>query len=286
MIKNKIKMFIKYINILKMSLFLFDNDDKDEWMKTENWKCKYNPSNPASILNIPISRMLLLGPSGVGKTNVIKNFIAHQTPEYDRILCIHHDENTREYDDVKGPDFTLTTEIPPVSYFDEEDESEDEGMLKHLVILDDVFTKKLSREGEKNFNKLITYCSTHRYCQVIVSVQDYTMVAPDIRRNINIFCLWKIHDKISQKLLTKKLGLSDIGLYKIFSGSDPIIKNKHDFLMYDMLPNAPLSKFRINGIIPINPETIDVDDDIEEKLERKKRKNIKEDPNVLTFTRK
>lgn len=254
-----------------MSMFVFENEDKDDWMRTENWRTKYNPNDPSSILNIPISRMLILGLSGSGKTNLIKNIIAHQEPEYQKIIVVHHDPDTKEYRDLEGgDDFFLTTEIPGLEMFkkDEDEENEDEN-IKYLVIFDDVYTKGLKKEDEKKFNKLITYVSTHKQAQVIISTQDYTTISPAIRRNINIFCLYKIHDRISQKLLTKKLGLSTTGLYKIFSGRDPIIKKKHDFLMYDTLPDAPLSKFRINGITPINMD-LDLDDDIEEKLEKER----------------
>jgi len=244
-----------------MSLYVFSNEDKDTWMRYENWKTKYDPSDPSTIVNIPISRMLVIGLSGSGKSNWIKNVIAHQDPEYDKIIIVHHDIKTKEYNQILGgDDVILTDQIPGLDMFEDE--------CKYLCVFDDVYTSKLPKEDEKRFNKLVTYVSTHRQCQVIVSIQEYTLVPCAIRRNFNIFCIYKVYDQMSQKLLTKKLGLSNEGLYKVFSGHNPIIKNKHDFLMYDMLPDAPLSKFRINGIIPINLD-LDLNDDIEERIQKK-----------------
>ncbi len=265
-------------------LAVFKNLDKNGWMEEEQWSVKYNQKNPTSMLNFPTCKMLLIARPNSGKTNFIKNTIVNQHPDFEKIIIVHHDPDTTEYDDIiDGENIILTTEIPTVDMFDAE--------YKNLCVIDDVYTKRLSKEDEKRLNKLFTYISSHRHCHVIISVQDYTTVPPPVRRAIDVFVMWKMIDLESQKILSKKFGLSNTALYTVFRNPD-LIKTKYDCLVVDLLPDAP-SKFRINGLVPVDAG-LDGNDALDDEIyKREKRKQHVSSPkspttqtdNVLKFKR-
>lgn len=266
-----------------MSLPVFRNLDKSDWQEEEQWKNKYD-GTPESMLNFPTCKMLLCARPNSGKTNFIKNIIVHQSPDFERIVIVHHDPDTNEYDDIIDEEnIILTTEIPTVDMFD--------AQHKNLCVLDDVYTGRLGKEDEKRLNKLFTYISSHRHCHVIVSCHDYSTIPTPIRRAVDVFCLWRMIDYESQKLLAKKFGMSNSGLYQLFRNQD-LFKTKYDCLVVDLLPDAP-SKFRINGIVPVDPTTLEgndqLDDEIDKRNIRKKiisEKTREKGEDVLVFHRK
>lgn len=273
-----------------MSLAIFKNLDKADWQEDEQWKKKWDPSDPSTLLNFPTCKMLLCARPNSGKTNFIKNIITHNRKlnpvdehdhgEFSKIIIVHHDQDTSEYDDLLDDEnIILTTEIPSVDDFDKNQ--------KQCCVMDDVYTGRLNKEDEKKLNKLFTYISSHRNCTVIISCHDYTTIPPPVRRSIDVFVLWKLIDFESQKLLAKKFGISNTGLYELFRNPD-LIKSKYDCLVVDLLPDSP-AKFRLNGVQPLDPKVFNLegndalDDEIDKRNLRKSKLQNKSD--VLVFKR-
>jgi hypothetical protein len=244
-----------------MGLHIFNNLDKEDWERDEQWRNKYDPRDPNTLLNFPTCKMLLVARPNSGKTNWILNMILHQIVDFDNIVILHHDPDTREYDQiVDGERIVLTTKIPTANDFPV-------GM-KNLCVIDDYYTGKLNPADTKLLNKLFTYISSHRHCHVILSCQDYTTVPTTIRRSCDVYVLWKMVDYERQKLLAKKFGIKQEGLYEIFNNPQ-IIKSKFDCLVVDLLPGAP-AKYRINGIEPLPDDLLDGNDEIEDKIAKRK----------------
>ncbi len=236
------------------------NDDKRSFEHEEQWSSKYDPQDPYSFFALPTCKALLIARPNSGKSNLIKNLIMFAKPQYTFIYICHHTLKTREYDDINmSENVVMSTELPTDEDFPLEDEEGKEQ--RNLCILDDVYTRRLSKDDEKKLNKLFTYVSSHCNTTVLMSCHDYVTVPVSIRRSVDIVFLWKIIDQQSQQLLTKKFGLSKTGLYDLFKNKD-LIPSKYSFLTVDFLPNTP-AKFRIDNMYPIDLNNLDEDDDLE-----------------------
>src|SRR4051812_38922329 len=63
----------------------------------------WTPERGRNLANFPSpARIVLIGPCGVGKTNLIKLLVLHQRPRFERVILIHEDAGrTREYKDLE-----------------------------------------------------------------------------------------------------------------------------------------------------------------------------------------
>ena len=174
--------------------------------------------------------------------------------------------NSEDYDDIiDDENIWMQDEIPDSDTFSKEN--------INLCIMDEVVVNKLNKEQEKRLNKLFTYVSSHKRCTVILCGHDYSQIPPPVRRSVDVFIVWKLHDYESQKQLCKKFGLKNSSLYTFFKN---YAKSKYDFLMVDMLDNSP-AKFRLNGYYPLNPEIFEGNDEIDDEIDKReyrKQKNL------------
>ena len=217
--------------MVKPKFVAFKNGDKGFH---ESWEDK----GTDNLCNFPHPfRACFVAKPNCGKTTTALNFILHQIPEFERVIVVHHDpEGTKEYDDVGAE---ITSSIP--------DKDDLDPNKKQLVIIDDLFVKKLPKNDEQKLDRLFGYNSTHKNCSVIITCQDYSSVPANIRRLCNIFIVWKIHDRISQKLLSKKIGLDEDDLRDLFK---TILTGDKDSLCVDMTDHSP-SMYRKNIFYPI-----------------------------------
>jgi ABC-type cobalamin/Fe3+-siderophores transport system ATPase subunit len=203
------------------------NPDKqfhEKWYKGRN------------MLNIPHPfRCVCLGPPNVGKTTIVKNLLLRANPQFEEVIVIHCDSGyTKEYDDI-GDNFELLDEIPAPEDW--------EGLIKTLVVLDDLEFKGMSKIQRRNLNRLFGYVSTHKNVSCILCSQDPFNVPPIVRRCSNLWILWKNQDMDAMATCARKTGLKSNNFNNIFKQLMPESK---DSLWIDTTDHTPY-KLRKNG---------------------------------------
>lgn len=195
------------------------NADKIGW--TETWKKGRKPAN------IPHPfRACLLGNCGVGKSTLAKNLILHQNPPFTKIIVIHCDMETKEYDDLQP------TEI--IDHVPSPDTWVKNG--KTLVIIDDVDFSASGKEEMKNLSRLAGYCSTHKSISLIFCFQEFFHTPKILRRLCNVYVLWRPNDMESLAIIGRKVGLKTSQIREIF---DKLLPEKRDSLCIDLSDGTP-----------------------------------------------
>ena len=216
---------------LPKKLVIFKNPDKE-------FHEKWYPGR--EMLNFPHPyRMVLMGPPNRGKTTVIKNVILHAKPEFEEIFVVHVDsQGTKEYDDL-GDEVTMLSEIPGPEEW--------EGLVKTLVILEDLEFKKMKGPAYKALSRLFGYVSTHKNISVMLTSQDPFEVPPLVRRCANVWVVWKMDDMQATATCMKRTGLDLDKIKYIFKH---ILKETNDSLWVDKTKKTPYP-LRLNGFSPI-----------------------------------
>ena len=208
------------------------NPDKDFH---EKW---YSGRN---ALNIPHPfRCVALGPPNVGKTTIVKNLLLRAKPPFQEVVVIHCDSGyTKEYDDI-GDNLEILSEIPAPEDW--------EGLVKTLVVLDDLEFKGMNKDQKRNLDRLFGYCSTHKNISVILCSQDPFNVPPIVRRCSNLWVLWRCSDLDAMATVARKTGLKSNNFNSIFN---QLMLEPKDSLWLDMTDKSPYP-MRKNGYTIIN----------------------------------
>jgi hypothetical protein len=185
-----------------------------------------------NMLNIPHPwRAVFLGPPNCGKGTVVKNLLLRADPPFEEIYVIHCDpEFTKEWDDIEAQ---MLNEIPAPEEW--------EGLVKTLVILDDLEFKGMSKEQRRRLDRLYGFVSTHKHISVALCSQDAFNVPPIVRRCSNLWVLWRCPDLDSMSTCARKTGMKSSHFNDIFS-----TYGTHDSLWLDMTNKSPYKK-RKNG---------------------------------------
>ena len=209
-----------------------DKEFHESWQKNRN------------MLNIPHPfRCVALGPPNVGKTTIVKNLLLRADPPFEEVVVIHCDsEYTKEYDDV-GDNIEVLSEIPAPEDW--------EGLVKTLVVLDDLEFKSMNKVQKKNLDRLFGYVSTHKNISVILCSQDPFNVPPIVRRCSNLFILWRSNDLDSMATCARKTGLKSTDLKNIF---EKMMPDSKDSLWLDATEKTPYP-MRKNGYTLLNKIT-------------------------------
>jgi hypothetical protein len=222
-----------------------DKEFHEKWYKNRN------------MLNIPHPfRCVAFGMPNVGKTTVIKNILLRANPPFEEVVIIHCDGGyTKEYDDI-GDNVEILSEIPAPEDW--------EGLVKTLVILDDLEFKGMNKNQMRNLDRLVGYCSTHKNLSVILACQNFTNIPPIVRRCSNLIIMWKNHDIDSMAVIARKSGLNTVTLRNIFND---LLKEPKDSLWLDLTDHTPYP-MRKNGFTLINKvKSTNIIDKNEEKFE-------------------
>jgi hypothetical protein len=226
----------KYKDRLPNKLIHIKNADKSNH---EKW---YTGRN---LANFPKPfQMILTGSCNSGKTNTLKNIILRARPLFDKIIVIHADANTKEYDDLDVEDdcFFGNSEIPQLDFFEDKDENE-----KWLCIIEDA---EFTKANEKELSMLFRYISTHKNVSIMLSYQDFVNVPKIARRLANVFVLWKMRDLNQLAIIEKRVGLKKGALLTMF---DQLCPNKRDSLCFDFTKDSP-APIRLNIFDRIIPK--------------------------------
>ena len=191
-----------------------------------------------NMLNIPHPfRCVCLGPPNCGKGTVVKNILLRAKPEFEEVYVIHCDPGyTKEYDDVGG---VMLDKIPPPEQW--------EGLVKTLVILDDLEFKGMCKEQRRNLDRLFGFVSTHKHISCILCSQDPFNVPPIVRRCSNLWVLWRCPDLDAMATCARKTGMKSDSFNTIFN---QFKLDGHNSLWIDMTEKTPYP-LRKNGFTMI-----------------------------------
>ena len=199
-------------NKLPHKLIALPNADK-EWHES----CKKLDKDRADFPH-PF-RMALIGSPNVGKSTLALNLILHQTPPFERILVWHCDPDTKEYKHVTKE---IISEAPHMEDFDPKQ--------KTCLIIDDIALKGLSKDEKTRLDRLCGNWSTHRHISVIITSQQPNQLPANIRRMMNVFCLWRSTDAQSLRDVALKCGIEGVDL----KGLLHLMKGPRDSLCIDL----------------------------------------------------
>lgn len=192
-----------------------------------------------NMLNIPHPfRAVALGPPNVGKTTIVKNLLLRADPPFEEVVVIHCDSSyTKEYDDIG---IQIIDEIPAPDEWP--------GLVKTLVVLDDLEYKGMNKDQKRNLDRLFGYVSTHKNISCILCSQDPFNVPTIVRRCANFWILWRCPDLDAMSTVARKTGLKSSNFKNIF---DQLLPGCRDSLWIDKTANSPYP-MRKNGFTKIS----------------------------------
>lgn len=214
------------------------------------------------------SRILLSGPPGSGKRNLIINIIAKMVPPPSIVHLVHCCPDTTEYNVLTGAGIPLHVYSPddfptnlnivaPESDADEDDqgdgsaESDVEAMPRltnPVVVIDEVTTEQLKHKMSMRFERMVNYVATHNNATVLCSIQSLLNLPPKARRGFNHFVLWRQRDSMLNQLVAHRSGISPDELERLFG----LCETRHDFIWIDCDADADSEwRYRLCMIEPI-----------------------------------
>lgn len=270
------------------ALLVYDNPDKKAT----------RPSGTGPWMPTWPFRLLLSGPPGSGKRNMLMNVVFRMYPPPSAIHCVHYDPDTTEYAELEqlgspiyyytADDFptadNLSAPDPPQGWdyeaeargkhgeeWEEKTDEEREALMAEarrkcserlgtepLVIIDELTKDILPPESTSRFERLMNFGSTHRNATVICSIQDVIGIPPKVRRAFNEFCLWRSPDSTATTVAATKVGVPPKMLQELFE----LCTDRHDCIWIDSTqPPDSEWRFRLNFLTPIRAvETVCYDD--------------------------
>lgn len=200
-------------------LIIVPNADKDDitekWGKDRDWG------------NFPCPwRGIMVAKPSSGKTNLVCNLVLKADPPYERIIIMHVDEATQEYDIIDGSE--IVTSVPQLDEF--------EHGVKTLFIVEDIDIPNLKPPERSRLNRIMGYISTHKGVSVLITAQQPGQIPSDIRRQANVFFLWRMTDLRSQNDYASRIGIKKEDMMHIMSS---IMRNRFDFLTSDQTSCTP-----------------------------------------------
>jgi hypothetical protein len=185
-----------------------------------------------SLANFPCpSRILLCGIPNCGKSLTIKNILLHSKPLYDRLIVVSCTKETEDFNELEP--HLILDRLPSIESFDRN--------YKNALVLDD-YKPKTSIE-KANMERFFGYVSTHCNTTIFYATQDvFSIFSPVIRRESNVFILWKSFDQMQLQMIAKRVGMTYDSIAQIMK--DLEFGNK-DSLCIDMTDGTP-AKLRKN----------------------------------------
>jgi len=195
-------------------------------------KKKHNPNyGKKHFLDVPF-RMLIIAPSGAGKTNTVLNLIKITSGTFKRIIicCKSSDEPLYDFLRIKlnVEFYEGINQLPTIEELIEQNEGE---KLETLIIFDDLILSKQSKiidffiRGRK-FNFSISYLA-----------QNYYSIPKIIRTNCNYIILKTLSGVNDLKMILREYNMGSnldgiMNLYKFANSSF------EDFFLIDILHNT------------------------------------------------
>jgi hypothetical protein len=239
--ESKLKDKKVIVTNLPNKLIILENKDKTTNESYDDYR--------SSFLDYPHPfRLLNVSSMGGGKSLLSANIILHQQVKpFEKIIICSCDKDTREWTH-NFPDIEVVDTIPTVDFMKENRD------IKKLLILDDINLMGLNRAGMANLDKLYTYCSSHLGLSIICNIQSLYEQCPKIvRRNTDIFNIWKTQDKTQYDFLYRKVGLdSKDQLQELLKN---YCQGRYDYLTINLKHGAPY-KLMSKSFEPIDEDTL------------------------------
>lgn len=218
---------------LPKQILALKNVDKSEH---EHW----DDTHKKNIVNWPCPvRICVIGPCGVGKTNLCKNILLNSRPLYDKVFLIHPDiEVSKEWDDIEPTD--CMQKIPPLHYFS--DIIDPDNKLKNVCIIDDIEFSGSNKDELHNLGLLMRYLSTHRNMSIIFSHQSWFDVPTIVKKMSNVYIIYRPKANNELSMIENRCGAPK-GLFKYLF--DTVATGYRDNICYDLTENTP-AQLRLN----------------------------------------
>lgn len=203
---------------------IFPNADKshlkEKWIKKRHF------------LNFPYPfKMLQIAPTSSGKSNMLKNIIFRNQPEYGSPfytrIVVWCKSKSLEWD---PEEFELIHEAPEdyEHFFDRVND-------KNMLIIEDIVLDSPNQYTKEALDYYFRHESS-RGLTLAVNVQDFTQAPPSLRRQCDIINIFgSIPCKQTIKLLAKRCGLKD----SIFQQTLDLLNPPYDCLTLDKTRNTP-----------------------------------------------
>ena len=233
--KKEERRALKKVNKISLpqKILVLGNVDKSDHEKWDDKRKK-------NIANWPCpTRFCVIGPAGVGKTNLIKNILLNARPIYDNVYLVHPDvDYSKEYDDIEPTD--CMTKVPNIKYFS--DVIDPDNKQKNICIIDDLECGGGNSQQLHDLGLLFRYLSTHRNMSVIFSHQSWFDVPPIVRKMTNVYIIYRPKARNELTMIENRCG-AEKGLFKYLF--DNIATGYRDNICYDLTENTP-AKLRMN----------------------------------------
>lgn len=233
-------------HLLKKPRYEEEEEDEDENIKNyytdldeKFMKQHSNPKYSEHLLKVPF-RMLIIGGSGSGKTNVVRSIIDKTEGTFSNIIIVTKMKDEPLYNSLEESmkdqsiSFTITEGIKSVPLLDSL--AEIKGQI--LIIFDDLVLEKNQSEIEQYFIRGRKIAGGISVCYLS---QDYYLITKLIRSNANYILLKKLASVKDLKLILSEYNIGELSeVVKLYEKATEKFEN---FLLIDI--SAPdSSKFR------------------------------------------
>lgn len=253
-------------------------DELTDWYKvTKAPPLKNNKNDPywADTFLEPNSHILSIGPTGVGKTQGLCEYIKRRGGDFRRIIIFlgcTDDEHLYNNLRKKNPQIEFYTdidEVPSIQEIQTDEDFDNEG--PNLIVFDDFINLP-----SKKMTKLCDWIIAGRKLSFTVYLlsQDYTDVPKKVRRNISYLFINKQRDKGNLNYVLRQ---HNFGLPKdvIFNWYSLATRKNPDFFLIDLKTTDPRLQFRHNYRDLFNIQEVDEEEEDEKEKTKTKRKSKK-----------
>lgn len=185
-------------------------------------------------------RGIWIGPPNSGKRNSLLTLIAHLTPFPRRIVLIHLDPNSTEYDELEVERYS-PEEPPAIDEFDREEPC--------LLIVDEVDIASMPKKTQAEFSRLFFHTSSHYNTSAALCYQEFHRVPPNIRHAMQLYTIFKSVDRNEIGAIERKVSMPKQHLLDI---AENILRYQHDSVTIDtQKPVDDPMRLRLNLFTPI-----------------------------------
>jgi GTPase SAR1 family protein len=225
------------------------NNKKDNnitnWYTKISKESKSEPKIDKNFKNhfiLPNSRIALIGPSGVGKTNFMMEFLSRKNDSFYEVYIYTSNPDEPLLKELKKslPEVIITSDLKDIPDLKE---FPNEANLEKLIIWDDFITL-----NKKDMAKVNDYAigSRKKGFTNLFMVQDFKSLPMIIRRNIDYFILFRLNDNISINNIIRNHNTSDIPKEKFKSMYIKATDQPRNFFLLDLKNPDKKYQYRSN----------------------------------------